>query len=209
MAWSSLEDKKLRDLWESGDKIDYIACVLGKSFDAVHHRIGKLKLPRRRAYVEPIFTREQVDTILRMWGDGVRSRHIADAIGVSERQVKHKICRLRSRHPDLVPLRSRIGPKRNPIIEEIKLMVCDEFRVSRENLIGPSRLSIYSGPRHIAMALCRRITGLSLEAIAKEFNRRDHTTVLNAVDKTEHLCPAMLDGMQKKFMARHFKEAAE
>lgn len=35
------------------------------------------------------------------------------------------------------------------------------------------------------MYLCRELTNLSLPQIADAFNRRDHTTVINAVKKVE------------------------
>ncbi len=61
------------------------------------------------------------------------------------------------------------------------------FGVTPEDLKSPTRTRTLTQPRHIAMYLCREMTDLSLPKIAESFNRRDHTTVLNALRKIEKL----------------------
>ncbi|VEI13347.1 chromosomal replication initiator protein DnaA [Trueperella bialowiezensis] len=61
------------------------------------------------------------------------------------------------------------------------------FGVSVDDLKSPTRTRTLTQPRHIAMYLCREMTDLSLPKIAEAFNRRDHTTVLNALRKIEKL----------------------
>lgn len=55
-----------------------------------------------------------------------------------------------------------------------------------------SRDKVAAKARHIAMALAKEFTELSYPAIARKFRRRDHTTVLHAVEQAhgkhaEHL----------------------
>lgn len=61
------------------------------------------------------------------------------------------------------------------------------FGVTVEDLKSPMRTRTLTQPRHIAMYLCREMTDLSLPKIAEAFNRRDHTTVINALRKIESL----------------------
>ncbi|QOQ39706.1 chromosomal replication initiator protein DnaA [Trueperella pecoris] len=59
------------------------------------------------------------------------------------------------------------------------------FNITPEDLKSPTRTRSLTQPRHIAMYMCREMTDLSLPKIAEAFNRRDHTTVLNALRKIE------------------------
>lgn len=59
------------------------------------------------------------------------------------------------------------------------------FDISLEDLKSPVRTRSFTMPRHIAMYLCREMTDYSLPKIAELFDRRDHTTVLNALRKVE------------------------
>lgn len=61
------------------------------------------------------------------------------------------------------------------------------FGVTTDDLKSPTRTRTLTQPRHIAMYLCREMTDLSLPKIAESFNRRDHTTVINALRKIEKL----------------------
>ncbi|MFP7707951.1 chromosomal replication initiator protein DnaA [Trueperella sp. LYQ141] len=59
------------------------------------------------------------------------------------------------------------------------------FNVTIDDLKSPARTRTLTQPRHIAMYLCREMTDLSLPKIAEVFDRRDHTTVLNAIRKID------------------------
>ncbi|WP_300046917.1 chromosomal replication initiator protein DnaA [Trueperella sp.] len=65
--------------------------------------------------------------------------------------------------------------------------VATYFGITTEDLKSPTRTRLLTQPRHIAMYMCREMTDLSLPKIAEAFNRRDHTTVLNALRKVESL----------------------
>ncbi|MFC5369325.1 chromosomal replication initiator protein DnaA [Arcanobacterium bovis] len=61
------------------------------------------------------------------------------------------------------------------------------FDISLDELKSQTRTRSLTTPRHIAMYLCREMTDLSLPKIAESFDRRDHTTVLNALRKIEKM----------------------
>ncbi|MGZ5312751.1 MAG: helix-turn-helix domain-containing protein, partial [Solirubrobacterales bacterium] len=67
----------------------------------------------------------------------------------------------------------------------IQAAVCKQLGVDRDQLLSQSRTSAVVEARQLAMYLTRRHTDLSLPRIAREFNRRDHTTVMHALKRVE------------------------
>ena len=67
------------------------------------------------------------------------------------------------------------------IIKEI----CRYFRLEDEQIKGQSRSRDSLNARQIAMYLIRRMTSLSLDETGKVFGGRDHSTVLNSINKVE------------------------
>ena len=63
--------------------------------------------------------------------------------------------------------------------------ICKYFNLEEDVIRGQSRSRDIVNARQIAMYLIRRMTGLSLDVIGKEFDGRDHTTVLHSLRKTE------------------------
>ena len=59
------------------------------------------------------------------------------------------------------------------------------LEVPIEKILSPTRTAQVARARQLAMYLTRELTDLSLPAIAKAFNRRDHTTVIHAIRKVE------------------------
>ena len=61
------------------------------------------------------------------------------------------------------------------------------FGLTVEDIIGKARTRDLVDARHIAMYVCRQLTNppLSFPQIAKAFGGRDHTTVMNAVQRIE------------------------
>ncbi len=55
-------------------------------------------------------------------------------------------------------------------------------------LRGQARAKDTTFPRHIAMYLIREMTKLSLTDIGKEFQGRDHSTVINSIRRVEKKC---------------------
>ena len=66
--------------------------------------------------------------------------------------------------------------------------VAEEFSVSPNQLKGKGRKREILVPRQIAMYLIRDLTSNSLSNIGEFFSGRDHSTVLNAIDRVEYLC---------------------
>lgn len=71
--------------------------------------------------------------------------------------------------------------RERPTIRRVQDVVCAAFDLDHDTLIGTSRAAAISWPRQIAMYLARHHTEASLPAIARAFQRRDHTTVMHAV----------------------------
>ncbi len=63
----------------------------------------------------------------------------------------------------------------------------DYFKLSVDDLYGPSRAQAVATARQIAMYLCRELTNLSLPKIGQLFGGRDHTTVMYANKKISEL----------------------
>jgi chromosomal replication initiator protein len=72
-----------------------------------------------------------------------------------------------------------------PDIRSIQEAVAERLGITVEAILSPSRAAPVARARQLAMYLTRELTDLSLPAIAQAFNRRDHTTVMHAVRKTE------------------------
>ena len=77
-------------------------------------------------------------------------------------------------------------PKRIKI-EEIQRVVARQYNVSRADLLSSRRTANVVRPRQVAMYLAKLLTLRSLPEIGRRFGGRDHTTVLHAVRKIEHL----------------------
>ena len=72
-------------------------------------------------------------------------------------------------------------------IEEIQRIVARQYNVSRADLLSSRRTANVVRPRQVAMYLAKTLTLRSLPEIGRRFGGRDHTTVLHAVRKIEHL----------------------
>ena len=63
--------------------------------------------------------------------------------------------------------------------------ICKYYKVDENIIRGQQRVRDAVQARQIAMYLIRSMTNLSLDDIGKEFDNRDHTTVLYSIDKVE------------------------
>lgn len=63
--------------------------------------------------------------------------------------------------------------------------VCQKYDLSFEKLKSKTRERDITFPRHLAMYLIKRRTGMSLEKIGQLFNR-DHTTVIHALESIQN-----------------------
>lgn len=62
-------------------------------------------------------------------------------------------------------------------------VVAEHFGVRPEDIMSKKRNSEFVQPRHVVMYLCRHLTDTSLVSIARILGKKDHTTVINGVDK--------------------------
>lgn len=78
---------------------------------------------------------------------------------------------------------SDILPSSDVIIEE----VCKFYSIEQEALKGQGRTKDTTQARQVAMYLIRQLTSLSLKEIGREFENRDHTTVLHSIERIDKL----------------------
>ena len=84
---------------------------------------------------------------------------------------------------DIFKEKSDILPTADIIIQE----VCNFYNIEPAVLRGQGRSKDISMARQIAMYQIRHMTNLSLKEIGAEFGGRDHSTVLNALNRIEDL----------------------
>jgi len=70
-------------------------------------------------------------------------------------------------------------------VATIQKEVASYFDVRLGDLNGRSRTQLIIRPRHVAMFLCRELTGASLKEVGQAFGGRDHGTVIHACKKVE------------------------
>lgn len=70
-------------------------------------------------------------------------------------------------------------------IEKIQKEVSNYFAVNINEILSSSRKKKVVMARQIAMYLSRYLTDKSLNEISKAFKKKDHTTVINAIEKVE------------------------
>lgn len=125
----------------------------------------------------------------------------ADAVSIIARSVSANVRALEGAIQKLVAHNNFIGSIEPSIIDKIlgetsqirrRLTpqsiiseVASEFGVEVEEIIGRRRTKNVVLARHIAMYFCRTMTTLGLHAIGLHFGGRDHSSVINAVRKTE------------------------
>lgn len=79
------------------------------------------------------------------------------------------------------------GEKKQLSIEKIKIVVAEYYNISSNELSSKIRTSKITMARHIAMYLSRTLLTASLSQIGNEFGGRDHTTVINGIEKVEKM----------------------
>lgn len=82
---------------------------------------------------------------------------------------------------DMLKKDNEFVPSASLVISEISKYYNLEERVLR----GQQRFKEAATARQVAMYLIRRLTNLSLSEIGKEFDGRDHTTVMHSIEKVE------------------------
>ncbi|MDO4693574.1 MAG: chromosomal replication initiator protein DnaA [Eikenella sp.] len=85
-------------------------------------------------------------------------------------------------------LKDIVASKHKLITPELIIATVGKYYgVKDSDLTGKKRTQSIVRPRQIAMNLCKDLTDLSLSAIGEAFGKRDHSTVINAVEKAGRL----------------------
>ncbi len=74
-----------------------------------------------------------------------------------------------------------------PPVERIQEVVATHYQLTVAKLTSASREQKIALPRQVAMYLCRVLAEEKLQAIAERFNKKDHTTVISAIDRVKSL----------------------
>jgi chromosomal replication initiator protein len=78
-------------------------------------------------------------------------------------------------------------PGYRPTIERIQEDVAAHYGLTVPKLTSASREQKVALPRQVAMFLCRELAKETLQSIAEKFNKKDHTTVIAAVERIREL----------------------
>ncbi len=78
-------------------------------------------------------------------------------------------------------------PGYRPSIERIQEAVATHYGLTVAKLTSVSREQKIALPRQVAMYLCRELARETLQSIAEKFNKKDHTTVIAAVERVKQL----------------------
>lgn len=78
-------------------------------------------------------------------------------------------------------------------VEDIQKMVADHFKVKMSDLKSTSRAKQIVVPRQTAMYLIKKTLDKSLVDVGRAFGGKDHTTVMNAMDRVEFLLSKDMD----------------
>jgi chromosomal replication initiator protein len=81
-------------------------------------------------------------------------------------------------------------PGYRPPIEKIQESVASYYGLTVAKLTSASREQKIALPRQVAMYLCRELAKEKFQSIAERFNKKDHTTVIAAVDRVKGLLEA-------------------
>lgn len=88
-------------------------------------------------------------------------------------------------HEQEAPVGFDTAPSRIATFQDVMESVSRYYSVSLADMIGQSRVREILMPRQIAMFLCKKYLRMSYVRLGELFSGRDHTTVMNAVDKIE------------------------
>jgi chromosomal replication initiator protein len=89
-------------------------------------------------------------------------------------------------------------------VEDIQRVVCHHFKLRSTDLLSKDRHKSIAFARHVAMYLCKQRLKCSFPELGRAFGNRDHTTIISAVRKVEHLrtsdpeVRAHLDALERK-----------
>ena len=142
-----------------------------------------------RQDIRELFTQEIINRIIELSSDNIRELE-----GATASLVHYLSTRPKERHFEVLGMEEtekcisnvfmRSEDKRIDI-DIIQKEVEGFYKISHEDMIGKKRSRGISFPRHIAMYLCRNMTGESFPDIGKAFGGKDHTSVMYACESIE------------------------
>jgi chromosomal replication initiator protein len=163
----------------------------------------RVAIVRKKAQLEHI---ELADEVL---------LYIAQVVRSNVRELEGTLIRLAAKaslraHPiDLEFARNEItavvGARVNEAsVEDVQRVVCHHFKLRSGDLLSKDRHRSIAFARHVAMYLCKQRLKCSFPELGRAFGNRDHTTVMSAVRKVEHLrssnpdVRAHIDALERK-----------
>ncbi len=158
--------------------------VVDISLPDAEHRAAIL---REKVSAEGLTTSVGPD-VIQLIADAVRSnvRALEGALvrvlaysRLRERPVTLALAREALRIDPRGPAASRRGAAR------VQDIVAEEWRVTPEALVSKRRSRDLLEPRQVAMYLCRELLDMTLDAVGSAFGGRDHSTVVNALERLE------------------------
>lgn len=123
---------------------------------------------------------------------------LAQTIRSNVRELEGTLIRLAAkssllgRAVDLDFARQELAATTNPRpneagVDDIQRVVCHHFKLRTSDLLSKDRHKSIAFARHVAMYLCKQRLKCSFPELGRAFGNRDHTTVMSAVRKVEHL----------------------
>ena len=123
---------------------------------------------------------------------------LAQAIRSNVRELEGTLIRLAAkssllgRSIDIDFARQELAATSNPRaseagVDDIQRVVCHHFKLRTSDLLSKDRHKSIAFARHVAMYLCKQRLKCSFPELGRAFGNRDHTTVMSAVRKVEHL----------------------
>ncbi len=100
--------------------------------------------------------------------------------GLNVREIEGRIKRFKIKGFERETKRELSAPSK---IERIKEFVANYFQIEVEELSKKKTPKKVNMARHIAIYLSRELTDASMTEIAKAFNRKDHSTVINSIKR--------------------------
>jgi len=88
-------------------------------------------------------------------------------------------------HEEAEHIGFEVAPRRIATFQDVMEATSRYYSVSIQDMVGQSRVREILIPRQIAMFLCKKYLRMSHVRIGELFEGRDHTTVMNAVEKIE------------------------
>jgi chromosomal replication initiator protein len=124
--------------------------------------------------------------------------YLAQTIRSNVRELEGTLIRLAAKSSllgkviDLDFARQELAATSNPRpneagVDDIQRVVCHHFKLRTSDLLSKDRHKSIAFARHVAMYLCKQRLKCSFPELGRAFGNRDHTTVMSAVRKVEHL----------------------